>query len=66
MSTTDLSPNVVLKLQILQKKLGTDDLESALDRSLNIANFVTDTIHDPSKKLIVERNGKLKEILEIA
>jgi hypothetical protein len=66
MSTADLSPTVVLKLQILQKKLGADDLETALDKSLNIANFVADTMHDPSKKLLVERDGKLKELLEIS
>ena len=66
MSTTDLSPNVVLKLQILQKKLGAEDLKTARDKSLNIANFVADTIHDLGKKFIIERDGKLKELLDIS
>ncbi len=60
LSTADLSPNVVLKLKILQEKLGADDLDTALSNSLDIANFVTDTIHDPSRKLLVEHDGKYK------
>ncbi len=60
MSTADLSPNVVLKLKILQEKLGADDLDTALSKSLDIANFVADTIHDPSRKLLVEHDGKYK------
>ncbi len=65
MSTADLSPNVVLKLKILQEKLGADDLETALNKSLDIANFVADTMHDPSSKLLVERNGKYKLVEKI-
>ena len=65
MSTADLSPNVVLKLQILQKKLRADDLESALDKSLNIANFIADAVEDPSTKLLVEQHGKYTELKAI-
>ncbi len=65
MSTADLSPTVVLKLQILQEKLGADDLEAALNKSLDIANFVADTMHDPSRKLLVERNGKYQQMTTI-
>ncbi len=54
MSTADLSPTVVLKLQILQQKLGVSDLVSALDKSLDIANFIADTVDDPSSKLLVD------------
>ena len=66
MSTADFSPQVVSKLQILQQKLGADDLETALDKSLNIANFVADTVHDQGSKLLVERDGKFTELKEIA
>jgi hypothetical protein len=65
MSTADFSPNVVLKLQILQKKLGANDLETTLDKSLDIANFITDTVKDPSSKLLVEHNGKYTLLEEI-
>ncbi len=66
MSTANLSPELVSKLQILQQKLGADDLEAALNKSLNIANFVADTVHDQSSKLLVERDGKFTELKEIA
>ncbi len=54
------------KLRILQGKLGADDLESTLDKSLNIANFVADTVSNPESKLLVERQGKFTELSEIA
>ena len=66
MSTADLSENVLSKLRILQQKLGADDLESTLDKSLNIANFVADTVSSPESKLLVERQGKFTELREIA
>ena len=66
MSTADLSPNVVLKLQILQRKLGADDLETALNKSLDIANYIADKIHDPSIKLLIEHDGKYRELEKIA
>lgn len=66
MSTANFSPEVVSKLQILQQKLGAYDLETALEKSLNIANFVADTVHDQSSKLLVERDGKFTELKEIA
>ena len=66
MSTADFSPQVVSKLQILQQKLGADNLETALDKSLNIANFVADTVNDQASKLLVERDGKFTELKEIA
>ncbi len=66
MSTTDLSPTVLLKLQILQKKLGVNDLETALDKSLDIAKHITDAVDDPSRKLLVEHKGKFTELKAIA
>jgi hypothetical protein len=56
----------VSKLRMLQQKLGTDDLDSALDKSLNIANYVADTVSDPDSKLLVERQGRYTELKEIA
>ncbi len=66
MSATHFSPEVISKLQILQQKLGADDLDAALTKSLNIANFVADTVHDQGSKLLVERDGKFTELKEIA
>ena len=62
MTTTDLPESVILKLNVLKGKLGTDDLESALDKSLNLANFVVDTVNSPESKLLVERDGKFTEL----
>jgi hypothetical protein len=56
----------VSKLRMLQRKLGADDLGAALDKSLNIANYVADTVRDPESKLLVERQGKYTELKEIA
>ena len=64
MSTSDLSPDILEKLQIMQSKFGSADLESALDKSLNIAHFVNETLSDPKSKLLVERNGKFQQIKE--
>ena len=64
MSTADLSPDILEKLQIMQTKFGSADLESALDKSLNIAHFVSETLNDPKSKLLVERNGKFQQIKE--
>lgn len=50
------------KLRILQSKLGAADLETALDKSLNIANYVADTVSDSDSKLLVERRGKFTEL----
>ncbi len=66
MSATHFSPEIISKLQILQQKLGADDLDAALTKSLNIANFVADTVHDQGSKLLVERDGKFTELKEIA
>lgn len=62
----ELPPDLQEKLEILQKKLGTDDLASALDKSLNIANYITDTVNDPRSKLLVETDGKYTELSSIA
>ena len=66
MPTTEFSADVVTKLRILQQKLGAEDLDTALDKSLNIANFVADTVSDPQSKLLVEREGKYTELKGIA
>jgi hypothetical protein len=61
-----LSPSTVSKLRVLQQKLGTTDLDTALEKSLNIANYVADTVKDPDSKLLVEREGRYTELKEIA
>ncbi len=66
MSNAALSDSVVSKLQVLMDKLHTDDIDSALDKSLNIANFVADTVNSPESKLLVERDGKFTVLKEIA
>ena len=66
MNTAELPQDIVSKLEILKGKLGTDDINTALDKSLNIANFVADTVNDESSKLLVERNGKYTELKGIA
>ena len=63
---TELPPELQEKLAVLQKKLGTDDLQSALDKSLNIANYITDTVNDPNSKLLVETDGKFTELSSIS
>jgi hypothetical protein len=61
-----LSEGTLSKLRILQDKLGTDDLDSALDKSLNIANYVADTVSDPASKLLIQHEGKYTELKGIA
>jgi len=56
-----LSPNVLKKLLVFQEELGADDLNAVIDKSLNIAHFVTETLVDPKNKLLIERNGRLQE-----
>ena len=53
-----LPPRVFEKLQQVQKELGSNDLYAALEKSLNIAHFVAETLEDPEKKLLIERKGK--------
>jgi hypothetical protein len=62
MSTDQLSGEVLQKLQIMQSELGADNLESALDKSLNIAHYVAGILKDSESKLLVERNGKYQWI----
>lgn len=62
---TELPPQLQQKLAMLQQKLGTDDLESALNKSLNIANYIADTVNDPRRKLLVETDGTYTELSSI-
>ncbi len=62
MSTSDLSADVIQKLEIVQKRLGAKDLNAALDTSLDYAYFVLKTLADPGAKLLVERDGKFNEV----
>ena len=62
---TELTPQLQQKLAMLQQKLGTADLESALDKSLNIANYLADTVNDPRTKLLVETDGRFTELSSI-
>jgi hypothetical protein len=57
-----LSPGLYRKLELIQKELGTSDLNDALDKSLNIAHFVKATLDDPDKKLLVEQRGRYEEL----
>lgn len=66
MLTAELPESITAKLQILQEKLGAEDLDSALDKSLNIANYIADRISDPKSKILVERDGKYTELKGIA
>jgi hypothetical protein len=61
-SQPTLDERTLAKLRILQSKLGTQDLETALDKSLNIANYVADTVNDSGSKLLVEHQGKFTEL----
>lgn len=62
MSTSDISSDVLQKLQIVQQQLGAKDLNSALDTSLDYVHFVLDTLNDPASKLLIERNGEFREV----
>lgn len=69
-STTTPSPMMLPdefrnKLEVLKNKLGSSNLSEALDKSLNIANFVADTVKDPATKLLVEQDGKYTELYDI-
>ncbi len=66
MNTAELPQEIVSKLETLKRKLGTDDIGVALEKSLNIANFVADTVNDRESKLLVERGGKYTELKGIA
>lgn len=60
-------PEVTLsKLRLLEQKLGVQTLDEALEKSLEIANYVADTVSDPNTKLLVERQGRFTELKEIA
>ena len=61
-TTVNISDTVISKLKALQEKLGTDNLDAALDKSLNIAYFVAGKIEDPESKLLVVHKGKYQEV----
>ena len=65
-NTVQISDRTLEKLQVLKEKLKTEDLDSALDKSLNIANYVADTVSDEDSKLLVEKQGKYTELTGIA
>ena len=58
-------PQLQAKLEYLQQQLNTPDLATTLDKSLEIANYFCDAIRDPDTKLLLEQNGKLKEVTGI-
>ena len=58
-------PQLEEKLQYLQQQLNTPDLATTLDKSLYIANYFCDAISDPDVKLLLEQDGKLKEVTGI-
>ena len=61
----EFSPAITAKLRALQQKLGAHDLESTLDKSLNIATFIADTVHSPERKLLLEADGEFMELKSI-
>lgn len=61
---TDFTPELIEKLKIVQRELGVDDLNAALDKSLNIAHYVAGVLSDPQSKLLVERRGKYVRLME--
>jgi uncharacterized protein YgbK (DUF1537 family) len=54
------------KISALQEKLGAQSLDEALEKSLNIAYFVAETMNDQQARLLVERGGKFTQLKEIA
>ncbi len=66
MNAAQLPEDILSKPEVLKGKLGTDDIGAALKMSLNIANFVADTVNDRDSKLLVERNGRYTELEGIA
>lgn len=66
MNTAQLPQDIVTKLEVLKGKLGAEDIGVALEKSLDIANFVADTVNDERSKLLVERNGRYTELKGIA
>ena len=62
MSISDLSPALMSKLQILQRKLGASDIVSTIDQSINMAYFIAENINNPQSKILVERDGKFQEL----
>jgi hypothetical protein len=61
-----VTDEVQAKLKIIQQKLGVSDTDEALNKILDIANYITDTVNDPASKLLVEREGKFKQLYKIA
>jgi len=66
LNVIQISPDTLKKLKILQGQLGVDDLNAALDKSLDIAHFVAETLDDPERKLLVEQRGKFQELKGLA
>ena len=58
-------PQLQEKLEYLQQQLKTPDLATTLDKSLEIANYFCGAISDPDTKLLLEQDGKLKEVTGI-
>ncbi len=61
-----LSPEIKAKLEWLQTRMGAQDLASTLDKSLEITNYILDTVSDPNRKLLVEQAGKFTELTKVA
>jgi hypothetical protein len=61
-----ITDTIMQKIASLQRTLHVESLEEALDKSLNIAHFVAETINDRDAKLLVERRGRLTQLKEIA
>ncbi len=58
----EASINLEAKLKVLQEKLRSKDLVSALNDSLALANYVADAMNDPERKLLIEKNGKFIQL----
>jgi len=65
MNCIEVSDSLLEKIEDMRVRLGVKDREAVLEKSLNIAHFVAETIKDPESKLLLERRGKYTWLQEI-
>ena len=62
----EASLNLEAKLKVLKEKLRSEDLVSALNDSLALANYIADALNDPERKLLVEKDGRFVQLRAVA
>lgn len=62
----EASLNLEAKLKVLKEKLRSEDLVSALNDSLALANYIADALNDPQRKLLVEKDGRFVQLRAVA